>query len=140
MLKQLRKNPKLLPQGTEEILRYETPVQTVARVAIEDVELDGYTIRKGERVVVSLGAANRDPLQFNQAAQFDIKRPIARNLAFGSGIHYCLGSNLAKMVCQIAFSAISQEFCEIKLANDPPKWRNNFIIRSLERLIVVLHK
>lgn len=137
---QLRKNPGLLHNTTEEILRYESPVQAIARVPVEDVDIGGYTIHAGERVVASLGAANRDPLQFKQADQFDVSRPVSRNLGFGGGVHYCLGSNLARMMCQCIFHTATQKFSKITLANPAPAWRSNFIIRSLKQLTIVLQK
>ena len=94
----LRENPDGWPNAVEEILRYDTPVQFVPRVAAEDVDIEGYSIRAGEAVFVMYGGANRDPAVFDDPNAFDITRANAReHLTFGTGVHTCLGAALGRM-------------------------------------------
>lgn len=133
----LREDPELLNGATEELLRYESPTQVIARVAVEDIELGGTLIKAGERVIASLGAANRDPGPFPQPDRLDLSRANGRNLAFGGGIHHCLGASLARTMCQACFGGAIGRFASLKLADESLKWRNNFIVRGPERLSIV---
>src|SRR5690606_30818228 len=91
----LRDNPSMVPDGIEEMLRYDSPVQGVVRFATRDTEVGGRALAKGDIVLVMLGAANRDPAQFPEPDTFDVGRPDVRHLSFGMGIHFCLGAPLA---------------------------------------------
>lgn len=97
-------------RATEECLRYDSPVKSVQRIAIEDVELNGKTIHKDERVRWIISSANRDPKVFPQADTFDVARHPNPHVAFGSGIHHCLGSILARLEGQEAFKALAERF------------------------------
>lgn len=130
----LRQNPTLLKGAVEELLRYESPTQILVRVAVEDVALDGHIIQAGDRVVACLGAANRDPAQFPNPDNLDLTRSMKPNLAFGSGIHHCLGGPLARMMCQLTLQTLDRQFTSLQLACETPEWRQNFIVRGLKTL------
>lgn len=131
----LRQNPALLPTAIEELLRYESPVQWTSRIPKETVTLDGTRIEAGQFVMLGLGAANRDPAQFTDPDRLDITRREGRHLAFGLGVHYCLGAALARMEGQIALGTLLRRFPRLRLAEDEPlRWRPNFIFRGLEAL------
>ncbi|WP_078552133.1 cytochrome P450 [Bacillus alkalicellulosilyticus] len=134
----LRANPSLIESAIEECLRYESPTQMIARVASEDVELSGVQIHKGEQVYVLIGAANRDPNQFTNPAQFDITRDPNHHLAFGSGIHFCLGSTLARLEGQVALQALIQNTKQIKLNTTNIEWRHLVGFRAMREMWVEL--
>ena len=130
----LRNNPSLIVSAVEELLRFDGPLQRQTRVAKEDFELHGHTIRKGQPLLSMLGAANRDPSQFKDPNRLDIGRRNNGHLAFGSGIHYCLGAPLSRLEGQIAFHSIVQRFPGIHLANSIQQWRENMSVRGLVSL------
>jgi len=133
----LRQDPALLPTAIEELLRYESPVQWTSRIPKERVTLDGLRIEAGQFVLLGLGAANRDPVQFTDPDRLDIARREGRHLAFGWGAHYCLGAALARMEGQIALGTLLRRFPELRLAEGKQRdWRPNFIFRALEGLAV----
>ncbi|MEM9275440.1 MAG: cytochrome P450 [Cyanobacteria bacterium P01_F01_bin.143] len=135
----LQQDPTLIKNAVEELLRYDSPVQIVARDATEDIEIDGNLIHAGESVVLCLGAANRDPEQFRDPDILDITRKINRNLPFGGGIHYCLGSALARLEGQIAINAIVQQLPELTLATNSLTRRKNIVLRGLQSLPVTFN-
>jgi cytochrome P450 len=96
-LAKLRADPALLPGAVEELLRYDSPVQRTGRITNTDVEIDGRNIAKGSFVVTAIGAANRDPAHFPDPDRLDITRRDNRHVAFGFGIHFCLGAPLARL-------------------------------------------
>lgn len=102
----LRANPDLVPSTVEEVLRYRSPVQSMFRVVRSEVQLGGHRLAAGETVVAWIGSANRDPLQFPHPESFDIERSSNRHLAFGQGIHFCLGAPLARLEGTIALRAL----------------------------------
>jgi cytochrome P450 len=99
---QLVDDPSLIPSAIEELLRWETPVMGVARVAVQETELGGCPIRKGDQVMIMLGSANTDEAEFEDAGEVRFDREVNRHLAFGGGIHRCLGSHLARMELRVA--------------------------------------
>ncbi|WP_067534778.1 cytochrome P450 [Nocardia crassostreae] len=118
----LRAEPELWPQAVEEILRFDPPVQSTARVALCDVELDGVTLRAGSAVALTLAGANRDPKMFEEPNRFDITRPNAReHLAFSSGIHSCLGASLARMEGAHALRSLFERFPGLELSGTPQR-------------------
>ena len=135
----LQQDPTLIKNAVEELLRYDSPVQIVARDATEDIEIDGNLIHAGESVVLCLGAANRDTEQFRDPDILDITRNINRNLPFGGGIHYCLGSALARLEGQIAINAIVQQLPELTLATNSLTRRKNIVLRGLQSLPVTFN-
>ncbi len=115
---QLQRDATRITRATEEILRYDAPVKRAPRIAAAEVELHGQTIRQGERVLLVLSAANRDPRQFADPDTFDITRDPNPHVAFGGGIHHCLGANLARLEGQEAFRAITQRFAPFTLTTE----------------------
>jgi cytochrome P450 len=96
--KQILDDPSVLDQGTEEFLRYATPVLSLPRTVTEDTEFHGRQLKKGEQVLIMWAAANRDPSQFEDPETLDLSRKATRHMAFGLGVHRCLGSNLARVM------------------------------------------
>jgi cytochrome P450 len=119
-LARLRAAPELLPNAIEEVLRYRSPVQWMVRMPRRDVEIHGQTIPAGEHVLAMIGSANRDPRQFPDAGRFDIGRDPNPHVAFGHGIHFCLGAALARMESRIALSDLLARFKNFELATDRP--------------------
>lgn len=135
----LKNNPDLMEQAVEEMLRFEAPVKTsTLRWTKEDVEINGQTIPKGERVLVVLGAANRDGEQFKQPHTFDISREENNHLAFGFGVHFCLGAPLARLEGRVAFNVLLKRLPNLRLnLNDQAlDWRSGILIRGLQTLPV----
>ncbi|MEC2078087.1 cytochrome P450 [Metabacillus fastidiosus] len=138
-LLELRKDLSLMESAVEECLRYESPTQMIARIAGEDVEMNGEIIKEGEHVYIMLGAANRDPRKFLHADQFSMRRDPNQHLAFGAGVHFCLGSSLARLEAQIAISAFLERIPECTLVDSQLKWRRLFSFRSLEEMLIHFH-
>jgi cytochrome P450 len=129
----LRSDLTLMPSAVEEVLRYNGPVQATARVAMTDIELAGITVKQGQMAMAVLGAANHDPEKFADPERFDVRRNPTDHLAFGDGIHFCLGAPLARAEAQIAFEEILRRFPHIELAGEPT-WGGTFIIRGAKKL------
>ena len=133
-LEKLRDQPSLTESAVEELLRYDGPVQSTARVATEQLEIRGTTIEKAQLVIAVLGAADRDPKQFPNPDELDIARQPNQHIAFGQGIHYCIGSSLARMEGQIAFETLLRRMPNPRLESEEQEWGGNFILRGLKRL------
>ncbi|MDA0302052.1 MAG: cytochrome P450 [Chloroflexi bacterium] len=129
----LRAEPDRIPAAIEEMLRYDSPVQGIVRFATREVQIGERTIAKGEVVMGMTGAANRDPAQFPDPAAFDLARTDARHLAFGQGIHYCVGAPLARVEAAIAFRALLTRWASIEAAGDA-EIGGTFLIRGPVRL------
>ena len=132
-LRRLRDDPVLLNGAVDEFLRFDSPVQLDGRVAREAVELRGKRISPGQRVLCLLGAANRDPEAFPDPDRLDVGRSAGNHLSFGRGIHYCLGSPLAKLEALVAFEALLPRLGGLRLAEEP-RYRNQVTLRGLESL------
>ncbi|MGF7036219.1 cytochrome P450 [Paenibacillus mucilaginosus] len=104
--KLLRQRRDLIPQAVEEVMRYRTPVQLMFRLVTQETEISGTKLKAGDRVVLYLGAANRDPAKFERPDTFDITRPASPHLTFGHGIHFCLGAPLARLETSIALQVL----------------------------------
>ncbi|WP_224363456.1 cytochrome P450 [Hyalangium versicolor] len=126
-----------LTAGVEEILRYESPIQRLSRVITEDFEIHGQTLRKGQKVFLMIGAANRDPRQFPQAERLELRRQENRHIAFGFGIHYCLGAALGRLEGQIALRTLLRRFPNMKLLQKPERLEN-VAFRGFKALPVAL--
>ncbi len=113
-MEELRANPALLPSAIEEVLRYRSPVQRVIRIATTDTIIRGQEIKAGQLVSPWLGAANRDPEQFPDAEDFMIGRTPNRHVAFGHGIHFCVGAPLSRLEAKIALDMLLKRFKDIK--------------------------
>lgn len=121
-LARLRAAPELLPSAIEEVLRYRSPVQWMLRATRRDVEMHGRTVPAGKLVLMMIGAANRDPKQFPDAGRFDIARQPNPHIAFGHGIHSCLGAPLARLEARIALADFLERVRDFALASDEP-WK-----------------
>src|SRR5580658_1058258 len=132
----LRREPALIPSAVEEMLRYDSPVQTLMRFATADTEVAGTAIEAGAFVLVMFGAANRDPAQFPEPERFDVARTPNDHVAFGEGIHFCLGAPLARLEGRIAFETIVERFAKLTLTDPaaPLAYRGTFITRGLVEL------
>src|SRR5438034_358650 len=135
-LRRLREDPGLIGSAVEELLRYDGPVQRTARIPSADVRFDGLTIGKGEMVMPFIGAADRDPAQFPDPDRLDITRTDNRHIAFGWGIHFCLGAPLARVEGQIAIGTLVQRLPKLALATDRPEYRQSLTLRGLTTLPV----
>ena len=134
-LQQLRERPELMNTAIEELLRYDSPVQTDSRIALEDVTIGGATVRKGDQVILLLGAANRDPRAFDEPERLDLARDGVNHLSFARGVHYCLGAELARAEGQIAFRRLLERYPTITLAREPV-FRDHVVLRGLRSLHV----
>jgi cytochrome P450 len=135
-LAKLRANPGLIEGVVEEGLRYESPIQILARVAVEDMTLGGVTIRRGERVGLAIGSANRDPGLCPDPDRFDVTRGELKHVAFGGGPHFCLGAALGRLEGQIAIAAVVRRFPNLRLTGAELRWRPFPIFRGLTALPV----
>jgi cytochrome P450 len=134
----LRDDPPLSVAATEELLRYDSPVQVTARTATEDLDVNGIPLRKGESVVCGLAAANRDPRFIDQPESLRLARGKVTHLSFSNGMHYCLGAPLARLEGQVAFAAMAKRFPTMTLVDDEPPYRDHFVLRGLASLPVAL--
>jgi hypothetical protein len=132
----LRRNPELIESAIEECLRYDSPVQMTGRVTLTEAVIGGQHLQAGERVFTLIGAANRDAAQFPDPDRFDITRNDNRHVAFGHGIHFCLGASLARLEAQLAIGGIVRRFSNLKLTNENPPRRDAFTLRGLLELPV----
>ncbi|HLR69516.1 MAG TPA: cytochrome P450 [Virgibacillus sp.] len=137
-LLKLQENPNLIDTAIEEFLRYESPTQLTARIASEDMELGGKSIKSGEHIYILLGAANRDPNTFYIPDTLDITRKPNPHLSFGHGAHFCIGASLARMEAKIALLALIQQKPNIKLQSDNIQWRRLIGFRALAKLPVIV--
>jgi cytochrome P450 len=135
----LRAQPDLSGPAVEEFLRYDSPVQLTARYALEDTALAGIPVPAGSAVLLLLGAANRDPALCPDPDQVRVDREPTRHLAFGHGIHFCLGAPLARLEAQIVFRTLAERFTGIALAG-PPEWKPTTVLRGLRHLPLALRR
>jgi pimeloyl-[acyl-carrier protein] synthase len=133
----LRTDPALIGSAVEEFLRFDSPVQAAARVTLEEIEVGGVRIPRGQRVFPLITAADRDPAQFPEPDRLDLAREPNRHLAFGYGIHFCLGAPLARLEAQIAIPTLLRRMPALRLGAAPPVWKETFLLRGLRSLPVV---
>ena len=136
-LEELRCKPSLIAGAVEELLRYDSSVQRLGRVATEDIEICGKQIRGGEFVAAMLGAANRDPRHFPKPDKLNLKREEDNHLSFGYGKHYCIGAPLARVELEIAINTMLSRFPSLRLQTSEVEWYDNFGQRFLRSLPVV---
>ncbi len=137
----LREKPALLPAAVEELLRFTNPVNHATdRFTTEDVPIGDVVIPAGEWVLSVITSANRDPAQFPEPGRLDLRRDASGHVAFGYGIHYCLGASLARMEAEVAFGALLARFPRMSLAGSPEelRWRQVSLMNGLESLPVRL--
>ena len=135
-IERLRADPELIPGAVEELLRFDSPVQTDFRCVLADCEVNGQALRQRENVVLFLGAANRDPEVFEDPDRLDVGRNPSAHLAFGSGIHHCLGAPLARLEGRIVIEMLLERFRSMELAGHRPRFRPGVVLRGLESLPV----
>jgi cytochrome P450 PksS len=138
-LERLRSDPALIKPAVEELLRFTAPVETATeRFATEEVELAGVKIGRGDLVLAAIASANRDESQFINPDTLDIGREPNRHLAFGQGIHFCLGASLARLEGQTAINTLLARTRDLQLAVDPTRlrWRSGLVLRGLKALPV----
>ena len=129
----LAADPSLAEQAVEEVLRYDPPVQVVSRFALRSTELSGVTVAAGSFVLMLVGAANRDAALGPDPDRFSVRRDGRRQLAFGHGIHFCLGAPLARLEAVIALRQLLPLLPRLRIAGEP-QWKPNTVLRGLEHL------
>lgn len=134
---ELRRDPSLAAGAVNEALRYDAPFQFTRRIATAELDIGGYRIPKGQTIIAYIAAANRDPDRFADPDRFDIHRTDTGHLAFGTGIHACLGGSLARLQAEITFATLAQRLDQPRLDTDPPAYRTD-VFRSLDTLPVSL--
>ena len=137
-MQMLRVQPSLLAHAIEEMLRYDNPVQITYRAALEEADICGKRIRKGDLVNSIVGSANRDSRRFSNPDQFEITRNEGRHLGFGLGIHFCIGAPLVRLEAEVVFETILRRFPGICLATETLEWQEHPIFRGLKSLPVNL--
>jgi cytochrome P450 len=136
LLGRVAEDPSLVPAVVEETLRFDSPIQVAFRNTTRGVEVGGRFLEKGAIVVPILASANRDESQFENADQFDIDRDSRGHLAFGHGIHFCLGSSLARLEARVALEGLIPHLVDAKAAGGPDRFVDSFLIRGRTRLCV----
>ena len=135
----LRSEPELVASAVKEALRYDSPLQMTKRVATRDVQVGEELVREGDQVLLCMGAANRDPEVFDSPDRFDIARGANAHLAFGYGMHGCLGGLLATMQAQIAIARLYSRAERLELLHEDLEWQDHsFIVRGLKELPVAV--
>jgi cytochrome P450 len=135
-LESLQHDASLLPAAVEEMLRYDSPVQALVRVTMQDVQVSEVPIARGAVLLVLIGAANRDPARFPEPDRFDIGREATAHLSFGLGPHFCLGAPLARLEARIAFEGLLRNFGSLRLDGKPERG-GTFVLRGLRHLPLV---
>ena len=135
-LSRLRENPGMISSAVEELLRYDGPVQRTARIPSAEAVIAGHKIEAGEMVMPFIGAADRDPAHFPDPDRLDLTRADNRHVAFGMGIHFCLGAPLARLEGQLAINTLVRRFPKLWLATDRVEYRQSLTLRGLTSLPV----
>jgi len=125
-LSRLREHPEGLPAAVDEMIRWVTPVKAFMRTAVQDYKLRGVVIRKGDSVLLSYPSANRDETVFDDPHRFDVERTPNRHLAFGYGVHHCLGAALAKLEILAFFAELLPRIEHVELAGAPANVSSTF--------------
>lgn len=131
-------NPQLLAGAVEELLRYDPPVQNLARTSTSDLSLHGVTVPSGSRILLLHGAACRDERRFREADTLDVARPAERSVAFGEGIHFCLGAPLARLEARLMLETVLRDAPNYRLTGNPERVPSN-TTRPIRSLFVSLH-
>jgi cytochrome P450 len=126
-------------RATEECLRYDAPVKSIQRIASQDTEMRGKVLHKDDRIRWFISSANRDPAVFADPDTFDITRDPNPHVAFGSGVHHCLGATLARLEGQEVFKALAERFPSLQLATEELEYQPSITFRSLKSLPVTWH-
>jgi cytochrome P450 len=132
--KRLREDPALVPAALEETLRWDSPVQNLGRDVTREIELHGVTMKPGDRLLVSYGAANRDEREFPDAEAYRLERGPTRHLGFGFGVHFCLGAGLARLEARVALEGLLARFREMAPGTGAASRTHSTVIRGFEAL------
>ncbi len=136
VMQPLRGDPRTVSRTTlEEFLRFDSPLQLFERTATSDTEINGVAIRQGQKIAALLGAANRDPDVFENADSMDLTREPNQHIAFGAGIHFCIGAPLARLEMNISLPALIERFPTLELAGEPTR-RPTFVLRGYDAILV----
>jgi hypothetical protein len=134
-MQRFKSNPALLPSVVEETLRFESSLQRLGRTVLKDTVIAGTPIKAGDTLLMLIGSANRDPAQFSNPEEFDIARKDNKHIAFGTGVHFCLGAPLARLEAPIALGRLFNRFENLALQQERVHW-NSGAMRGLKELIV----
>jgi cytochrome P450 len=134
----LRADPSLARNAFEEAVRFESPVQTFFRTTTREAEIGGHLIGEGEKVLMFLGAANRDPRRWVDPDRYDITRKTSGHVGFGSGIHMCVGQLVARLEGEVVLAALARKVASIEI-NGPVRRRYNNTLRGLESLPIIIN-
>lgn len=130
----LKSDPGLIPNAVDELVRYDSSVQMTIRHALADIDISGASIKRGNPVMVLIGAANRDPKVYPDPDRLDVTRSDLRVLSFGAGLHYCLGAELARLECAIALRTLLRRLPNLAIDTENIAWRKTLTLRGLSRL------
>lgn len=136
VLYELRAHPELMPNAVDELVRYDSPVQMVTRWSYRDEVLHGRGIHRGDKVVLVLGSANRDPHQFPDPNALCLDRGASRHCGFGLGIHYCLGAILARAEAEIGLTTLFESFPKLSLTDEPAQYADDMVFHGPTRLVL----
>ena len=140
VMQPLRDDPRTVSRtALEEFLRFDSPLQLFERTATTDTEINGVAIRQGQKIAALLGAANRDPDVFDDADSMDLTRETNQHIAFGAGIHFCIGAPLARLEMNISLPALIERFPTLELAGEPSR-RPTFVLRGYDTIPVSLRR
>lgn len=134
----LRARPEIIKSAVEELLRFDPPVQLTARLGLEDIPVGDKVLKKGQQALLLIGAANRDPEQFPDPQRLDLLRAENRHIAFGMGIHFCLGAPVARVEGQTAIGELISRTTKLEFLADEPRYNENLVLRGLAELPVRL--
>jgi cytochrome P450 len=132
----VRRNPAVLATGIEELIRYDSPVQATMRHVVEDALIGGWPVRRGDTVALIIGSANRDERRFESPDELQMTRNVSQHASFGMGIHFCLGSALAKMEGEIAIGKLLSRYGRLSLRDATPDWKPGFSFAGFRSLNV----
>ncbi|HZI03078.1 MAG TPA: cytochrome P450, partial [Archangium sp.] len=136
LLERLRAEPALVPSFIEEVLRYESPAQSTFRLTLEEVELGGVRLPQHSVLILLLGSASRDDAYVPEGERFLLERPQRGNLAFGHGVHFCLGAALSRLEARVALEALLPRIRSLSRGPEPLQWAPSIQLRGLTRLNV----
>ncbi len=139
-LEKLRAYPALIPSAVEELLRFCGPVVAVARIAKESMEIEGKKIGRGQRLFCLLSSADRDPAQFPDPDRLDVERKNNAHVAFGYGIHFCLGAPLARIETQITLDALLRRYKRLELQSPKFEWHGSLVLRGVKSFSISISK
>jgi len=137
-LQRFRTDPDVVRSGVEEMLRYVSPVQLTGRSMLEDMEVGGVELQKGDFAMLLVASGNHDPDEFDDPETFDVGRSPNNHLGFGFGIHHCLGAPLARMETQVALTSLTQRAPDLALDTEKVAYKTNVVLRGMEALPVAM--